>query len=122
VLIYLDDILVFFKNQEEHLEHLRKVFDILHENKLYAKLTKCHLTKEEALEYLGHMMDKDKIEVDPRKIKTVVKLARSKDKFLGLYNYFRKFVQGCSTLVAPLVHLTRKDVKFTWTNQCEEYF
>ena len=126
VLVYLDDILVFSKNQEEHLEHLRKVFDILRKNKLYAKLTKCHFAKEE-LEYLGHVVGKDGIKVDPRKIETVAKWARPKDvsqlrSFLGLCNYFRRFIQGYSTLVAPLTHLTRKDVKFTWTDQCEESF
>jgi len=126
VLVYLDDILVFSKNQEEHLEHLRKVLDILRKNKLYAKLTKCHFAKEE-LEYLGHVVGKDGIKVDPRKIETVAKWARPKDvsqlrSFLGLCNYFRRFIQGYSTLVAPLTHLTRQDVKFTWTDQCEESF
>ena len=117
MLVYLDDILVFSKNQEEHLEHLRKVFDILRKNKIYAKLTKCHFAKEE-LEYLGHVVGKDGIKVDPRKIETVAKWARPKDvsqlhSFLSLYNYFRRFIQDYSTLVAPLTHLTRKDVEFT---------
>ena len=65
VLVYLDDILVFSKTQEEHLEHLCKVFEILRENKLFAKLTKCHFAKSE-LEYLGHVVGKDGIKVDPR--------------------------------------------------------
>ena len=64
VLVYLDDILVFSKTQEEHLEHLRKVFEILRENKLFAKLTKCRFAKSE-LEYLGHVVGKDGIKVDP---------------------------------------------------------
>jgi hypothetical protein len=71
VLVYLDDILVFSKNQEDHFECLCKVFDILHKNKLYAKLTKYQFANEE-LEYLGHVMEKDGIKVDPKKIKTVV--------------------------------------------------
>ena len=63
VLVYLDDILVFSKTQEEHLEHLRKVFEILCENELFAKLTKCHFVKNE-LDNLGHMMGKDGFKVD----------------------------------------------------------
>jgi TFIIF-interacting CTD phosphatase-like protein len=77
VLVYLDDILVFSKNQKEHLEHFDKVFDILHKNMLYAKLTKCYYAKEE-VEYLGHV-GKDGIKVDPRKIETMAKWVRPKD-------------------------------------------
>ena len=126
VLVYLDDILVFSKTPKEQIEHLRVVFDVLHKNKLYAKLAKCHFAKNE-LEYLGHVVGKDGIKVDPRKIEIVAKWARPKDinqlrSFLGLCNYFCKFIQGYSILVAPLTHLTRKDVKFTWTNQYEESF
>ena len=73
------------------------------------------------------MVGKDGIKVDPRKIESVVKWAKHKDvnqlcSFLSLCNYFRKFIQGYSTLVALLIHLTRKDVKFTLTSQCEESF
>ena len=64
VLVYLDGILVFSKTQEEHLEHIPKVFNILRENKLYAKLIKCHFAKSE-LEYLGHVLGKDGIKADP---------------------------------------------------------
>ena len=126
VLVYLDNILVFSKTPKEHIEHLQVIFDVLRKNKLYAKLAKCHFAKNE-LEYLSHVVGKDGIKVDPRKIETIAKWARSKDvnqlrSFLDLYNYFRKFIQGYSTLVAPLIHLIRKDVKFTWTSQCEESF
>ena len=72
VLVYLDDILVFSKTPKEHIEHLRVVFDILHKKKLYANLAKCHFAKNE-LEYLGHVIGKDGIKVDPRKIETIVK-------------------------------------------------
>jgi hypothetical protein len=126
VLVYLDDILVFSKTQEEHLEHLRKVFELLRENKLFAKLTNCRFAKSE-LEYFGHVVGKDGIKVDPQKIETVTTWARPNDvsqlrSFLGLNNYFRRFIQGYSTLVAPLTHLTRKDVKYIWTEQCQESF
>ena len=100
VLVYLDDILVFSKTKKEHLEHLRKAFNILRENKLYAKLTKCHFAKSE-LEYLGHVVGKDGIKVDHRKIDTLTRWARPNDvsqlrSFLGLSNYFHRFIQGYS--------------------------
>ena len=124
--IYLDDVLVFSKTQEEHLEHIRKVFDIRYENKLYAKLTNCCFAKNE-LEYLGHVMGKDGIKVDPRKIDTVTRWTRSNDVsqlrlFLGLSNYFRQFIQGYSTLVVLLTRLTRKDVTYIWIDKCQESF
>jgi hypothetical protein len=73
------------------------------------------------------VVGKDGIKVDPRKIETVTTWARPNDvsqlrSFLGLSNYFRRFIQGYSTLDAPLTHLTRKDVKYTWTEQCQESF
>ena len=73
------------------------------------------------------MVDNDGIKVDPQKIDTVTRWARPNDvsqlhSFLGFSNYFRRVIQGCSTLVSPLTHLIRKDVKFIWTNQCQEYF
>ena len=122
VLVYLHDILVFSKTQEETLEHLRKIFDILRENKLCAKLTKCRFAKNE-LKYLGHVMGNDGIKVDPQKIDTVIRWARPNDvsqlhSFLGLNNYIHRFIQGYSTLVASLTHLTRKDVKYIWIDQC----
>ena len=78
VLLYLDDIFVFSKTHQKYLKHLHKIFDILHENKLYAKLTKCHFAKSE-LEYLGHVGGKDGIKVDLRKIDTVIRWARPND-------------------------------------------
>ena len=99
VLVYLNDILVFSKTQEKHLEYLRKVFNVLRENKLYGKLFKCHFAKSE-LEYLGHVVDKDGIKID-----TVTRWARPNDVsqlrlFLGLSYYFHRFIQCYSTLVA----------------------
>ena len=78
VLVYLDDILVFSKTPKEHIEHLRVVFDVLCKKKLYAKLAKCHFAKNE-LEYLGHVVGKDGIKVDPKKIETIAKWTRPKD-------------------------------------------
>ena len=126
VLVYLDDILVYSKNPVEHVEHLRLVLQILKDNQLYGRLSKCDFFKREVL-FLGHVADKDGLRVDPAKVEAVkawqvprdVKEVRS---FLGLANYFRKFIQGYSTMVAPLTHLTRKDVAFEWSPDCHSAF
>jgi mannitol/fructose-specific phosphotransferase system IIA component len=68
VLVYLDDILVFSKTQEEHLEHLRKVLELLVEHKFYAKLSKCKFFQHE-LEYLGHLVGQDALRVDHERYK-----------------------------------------------------
>ena len=115
-----------YKDTREHLEHSPKLFDILHENKLYARLIKYRFVKSE-LKYLGYMVGKDRIKVDPRKIDTVTRWPRPTNvsqlrSFLGLSNYFRQFIQGYSSLVVHLIHLTRKNVKYIWTDQCQESF
>ena len=94
VLIYLDDILVFSKNADEHVGHVTEVLAILRQHKLYAKLAKCVFGKTE-LTFLGHVVGAEGIEVDPRKIEVVKDWPTPKDvhnvrQFLGLTNYFRK--------------------------------
>ena len=127
VLVYLDDVLVFSKTHEEHLEHLRKVFNIQCKNNIYVKLTNYYFVNFD-LEYLGHVVGKDEIKFDPSwKIDIVTRWARHNDvshlrSFLGLCNWFRRFIQGYSILVPLLTHLTRKDVKYIWIGQYQESF
>lgn len=116
VLVYLDDILVFSKNEQEHVEHLRQVLDILRQQKYYAKMSKCEFMKAE-VPFLGHLVSAAGVRVDPRKVEairdwptpTTVTQVRS---FLGLANYFRRFMQGYASMSAPLSDLTKKDVPF----------
>lgn len=129
VVCYLDDILVYSKNVDEHIEHLRQVFDVLRREQLYAKLSKCHWAKSQ-VEYLGHIVSADGIRMDPRKTSAVKDWPKPTNvsdlrKFLGLTNYFRKFIERYSILVAPLTSLTRKGA-FTspeaWTKECQAAF
>jgi len=110
VLVYLDDILVMSRTPEEHEQHLRIVLEVLRQEGLRAKLSKCEFNKPE-LHFLGHVIGKDGIAVDPAKIAVIEKWPVPKSlkelqAFLGLANYFRKFVEHFSTVVAPLTSLT----------------
>jgi hypothetical protein len=118
LIVYLDDLLIFSRTREEHLSHLRRVFERLREKQLYAKLAKCNFFKTE-LAYLGHVVGRDGLKVDPGKVKVVEDWPPPKNvhevrRFLGLANYFRKFIQNYSNLAAPLTALTGSKSEWTW--------
>lgn len=131
VFIYLDDIVIASKTQEEHMKHVQEVLQVLRDNQFYAKLSKCEFEKEE-LKFLGHIIGRHGLRPDPAKISVVqdwptpasVKDVRS---FLGLANYFRKFIQGFSNLAAPLTTLTKKvyiaaPFRESWDASCQKAF
>jgi hypothetical protein len=120
VVIYLDDIMIYSKTASEHLEHIKLVLEVLRKEKLYAKLAKCDFNKVE-VPFLGHIVGRQGVRVNPKKIATVQTWPIPTDitqlrQFLGLTNYFRKFIQGYSSLTAPLHDLTHKgtDFKSAW--------
>ncbi|KAJ9529159.1 hypothetical protein QJQ45_007835 [Haematococcus lacustris] len=120
-LVYLDDILVMSKSVDEHLKHLRKVFDLLRLNKLYAKQSKCEFMRT-TLKFLGHVIFAGAIAVDPEKIKSisswpVPQSLQQLQSFLGAANFVRKFVHNFSVLAAPLTDLCGKaGDSFLWHN------
>jgi transposase InsO family protein len=131
VVVYLDDILIFSKSKEEHYSHLAQVLEVLRREKFFAKLSKCEFLVTE-LKFLGHLVGKDGIRPDPSKlaavkdwpVPTTVKKLQS---FLGLANYFRKFLLGYSSLVAPLVKLCCKSTPskpnpWVWTEDHQQRF
>ncbi|KAJ9509682.1 hypothetical protein QJQ45_011327 [Haematococcus lacustris] len=118
-LVYLDDILVMSKDSEEHLVHLRRVFNLLRKNKFYAKLSKCEFMQR-TLKFLGHIISAQGISVDPCKVTAISEWPvptslKTLQSFLGAANYVRKFVHNFSTIAAPLTNLTGpKKESFPW--------
>jgi hypothetical protein len=126
VVVFIDDILVYSSSYLEHEQHLRNVLKTLRENILYAKRDKCDFWLKEVI-FLGHVISVGGIFMDPRKVEVVLKWKRSINvteiwSFLGLAGYYRIFIEGFSTIASPLTKLTRKEVKFIWSKECEESF
>ena len=126
VIVFIDDILIYSRSREEHAKQLRTVLCTLTEHQLYAKFSKCKFWLDH-VQFLGHVVSKDGISVDPAKIDDVSKWPAPTNvteirSFLGLAGYYRRFVEGFSILTAPLTALTKKDRKYDWTDKCEQSF
>ena len=116
VVVYLDDILIYSDTFEEHLVHLRKVFDKLWEANLVIKLKKCKFGQRK-IKFLGHTIGTDGLRTDPENIGKIINCSVPIDvtgvrKFMKLYNYYRKFIKDLLKLSKPLRWLLKKDVKF----------
>ncbi|XP_062103844.1 uncharacterized mitochondrial protein AtMg00860-like [Humulus lupulus] len=126
IIVFIDDILTYSSNPEEHAVHLEMVLQRLKEQKLYAKFSKCEFWLEK-LSFLGHVVSGEGISVDPTKIEALSqwkppKNAREVRNFLELAGYYRRFVEGFSKIATPMTALTRKNVKFVWNEQCKTSF
>ena len=126
VLVFLDDVLIFSKTKEEHLKHLREVFDRLRKQKLYVKFSKCEFMQEQ-VEFLGHRIGKNGLAVSQDKIQAVQEWRQPKSEtevrsFLGLANFYRRFVKDYSKIALPLSELTKNEVKFEWEDRQQAAF
>ncbi|XP_050216386.1 uncharacterized mitochondrial protein AtMg00860-like [Mercurialis annua] len=126
VIVFIDDILIYSRTEEEHAQHLWIVLQTLREYQLHAKFSKCEFLLKEVA-FLGHVISQSGIKVDPKKIEAVIewKLPDSVTEvrsFLGLAGYYRRFVQDFSKIAVPLTKLTQKNAKLNWTDQCELSF
>ena len=124
--VYIDDILVCSETLEEHLEHLQQVFTRLRMAGLTLKPRKCSFLKDEVL-YLGHVIAKGGILPDPAKTQKVKDFPVPTDvtklrQFLGLASYYRRFIPGFAKLAHPLHALTKKEVNFYWSCDCQQAF
>ncbi|XP_037474324.1 uncharacterized protein LOC119350746 [Triticum dicoccoides] len=126
VIVFIDDILIYSKTEEEHSMHLKIVLQTLREHKLYAKLKKCDFWMNK-VPFLGHIISEEGISVDPAKVQAVAEWQRPSTvtdirSFLGLAGYYRRFILNFAKIAAPLTHLTKKGIKFEWSDECEKSF
>ena len=126
VLVFLDDILIFSRTREEHLQHLEAVLARLRDHKLYAKLSKCEFMREE-VEFLGHRIGANGLAVSPDKVSAVRDWPTPKGvpevrSFLGLAGFYRRFVQAFSLKALPLTELTKNDAPFIWGERQQKSF
>jgi hypothetical protein len=126
VVVFIDDILIYSKNEEEHAKHLRIILTRLREHQLYAKFSKCAFWLKE-IQFLGHVLFANGIAVGPSKVKdilewkspTTVHQVRS---FLELAVYYLIFIPDFSKIVKPITNLLKNDTKFNWSSKCIEAF
>ncbi|GKC71492.1 putative reverse transcriptase domain-containing protein [Tanacetum coccineum] len=126
VIVFIDDILIYSKNKQEHAEHLKLILELLKKEQLYAKFSKCEFWIPK-VQFLGHVIDSQGIHVDPAKIESVKDWASPKSateirQFLGLAGYYRRFIEGFSKIAKPMTKLTQKKVKFDWSDKAETTF
>ena len=116
---YLDNIIIFSKTPEEHLTHIRRVFEKLCSVNLSMKLSKCHFFSKE-IQYLGHTLSTKGIHPLPLKMQAIQQMQppatpKQTQSFLGLVGYYRNFIKNFAKIAKPLTLLTRQQVKFDWT-------
>ena len=126
VVVFIDDILIYSKNNEEHVQHLRIVQTRLREHKLYGKFSNCEFWLDQ-VQFFGHVLTPEGIYVDPSKVQDVLNWKSPKSmhqirQFLGLAGYYRCFIPEFSKVAQPMIKLLQKDVKFVWSSACEEAF
>jgi hypothetical protein len=126
VVVFIDDILVYSADYAKHEGHLKIVMEKLRDERLFTKFKKCEFWLEE-VSFLGHVVNKNGLAVDPAKVQAVVDwemptIVREIRSFLGLAGYYRRFIAGFSSLSGPLTALTKKNAPFVWCDKCEASF
>ncbi|GKA79796.1 putative reverse transcriptase domain-containing protein, partial [Tanacetum coccineum] len=126
VIAFIDDILIYSKNKQEHEEHLKLILELLKKEELYAKFSKCEFWIPK-VQFFDHVIDSQGIHVDPAKIESIKDWASPKSpteirQFLGLAGYYRRFIEGFSKIAKPMTKLTQKKVKFVWGDKQEAAF
>nr|AAT85135.1 putative polyprotein [Oryza sativa Japonica Group] len=126
VVVFIDDILIYSKSEEQHEQHLRLVLEKLKEHQLYAKFSKCDFWLLE-VKFLGHVITAQGVAVDPSNVESVTKWTLPKTvsqirSFLGLAGYYRRFIENFSKIARPMTQLLKKDEKFKWSAECNQSF
>ena len=123
---YLDDILVFSANPKEHIDHCEQIFQRLEKYQLKLSYEKCALMKAQ-VQYLGHLLSGSGIEPVPEKLEALKAMVRPVNpkgikQYLGFVGYYRKFIPKYSDIAKPLTELTKFDVAFNWSDECQKAY
>nr|GEU45539.1 putative reverse transcriptase domain-containing protein [Tanacetum cinerariifolium] len=126
VIVFIDDILIYSKDEKEHEEHLKAILELLKKEELCAKFSKYEFWIPK-VQFLGHVIDSQGIHVDLAKIESVKNWAPPKSptktrQFLRLAGYYRRFIEGFSKVAKPVTKLTQKKVEFEWGDKQEAAF
>ncbi|GKA42193.1 putative reverse transcriptase domain-containing protein [Tanacetum coccineum] len=126
VILFIDDILIYSRNKEEHANHLRIILELLKKEKLYAKFSKCDFWIR-IVQFLGHLIDNQGLHVDPAKIEAVKNWESPTTpteirQFLGLAGYYQRFIKDFSKIAKSLTELTQKNKKYIWGEKQETTF
>jgi hypothetical protein len=126
VMVFIDDILIYSEIAEEHEEHLRIMLERLRQQKLYAKFSKCEFWMEKVV-FLGHVLSAEGITVDPSKVESFTKWEQPLNvidvrSFLGIAEYYRRFIENFSKIAKPMTELLKNNTKFEWSEACERSF
>ena len=126
VVVYLDDIVIFSRCMDEHVVHLNKVLRRLKEHELFVKKEKCEFACSE-ITFLGHLVSFGQVRMDPKKVQAIWDWAAPSKvpelrSFLGLANYYRRFIEGYSKKAAPLSDLLKKNRRWDWSSECQLAF
>ena len=126
VVVFIDDILIYSKTEEEHKGHPKIILQELRDHQIFAKFSKCDFFKDK-IQYLGHVVTKEGISVDPEKIRAIKDWSVPKDVtdvryFMEIIGYYRRFIEGFSSIENPITSFQKKGKKFDWNKKCEESF
>ncbi|KAI3695430.1 hypothetical protein L1987_78427 [Smallanthus sonchifolius] len=126
VIVFIDDMLIYSRTKEDHEHHLKLILELLRNEKLYAKFSKCEFWIRE-VHFLRHVINKEGIHVDPSKIEAIKNWEAPKTptevrQFLGLAGYYRRFIENFSKIALPLTTLTQKEKKYDWSDKQESAF
>jgi hypothetical protein len=123
---YIDDIILFSKTFSDHIKHLKTLHNILRQNKLTVKLSKCNFSQT-SVKFLGHIISQGELRPNPEKIEAIKQWKQPNDvravrSFLGAVGWYRKFIPHFSEIATPLFNLTKKNTKYIFDNECIKSF